>query len=147
MEIIKAIAEVKDLKQATIGAGGGLGNLIGALQGWSAYDGYAIETERQTIYVLIDNYQSCCESWGYLASDDDLSAFIGAELREMAVVDEALNTRMVEAGRSLDEGGIVFVNFVTDRGVLQLACYNGHNGYYGHEVHILSQQIQQAIGV
>lgn len=149
METIKSITEVKDVKQATMGVGGGFTNLLGALSGWSEYDGYAVETDEQTIYVLIDNGQSCCEQFGYLASDDDLDAFIGAELRELAIVDEALNTRMVEAEATAksDDGGIVFVNFVTDRGVLQLAAYNDHNGYYGHEVHILSKQIQQAIGV
>lgn len=147
METIKRIEEVKNVQQGTIGAGGGLSNLIGALRSYSNYDGYEVETDEQTIHVLIDNDQSCCEDWGYLASDDDLSAFIGAELHSLGVVDEGMNTRMVEAGQSLDEGGIVFVNFVTDRGVFQIACYNGHNGYYGHEVHILSKQIQEAIGV
>lgn len=147
METIKAITEVKGVEQGSVGAGGGLMNNLNTLFGGGRYDGYQIDTSEQTIQVLIDNGQSCCESWGYLASDDDLSAFVGAELRELAIVDEGMNTRMVEAGQSLDEGGIVFVNFVTDRGVFQIACYNGHNGYYGHEVHILSKQMQQAIGV
>jgi hypothetical protein len=147
VERITDITTVSDVQQATLGVGGGLVNLLGALSGYSHYDGYAVATTEQTIYVLIDNGQSCCESFGYLASADDLAAFVGAELREIAIVDTALNTHLVEQLPDLDEGGVVFVNFVTDRGVLQLACYNAHNGYYGHEVHILSRQIRQAIGI
>lgn len=147
METIKRIYEVIDEKQTTLGVGGGIGNLLGALRGWESYDGYAVETDEQTIYVLIDNYQSCCETFGYLASDDDISTFVGAELRGIAVVDQGLNTHMIAAGEGLDEGGIVFVNFTTDRGVFQIACYNGHNGYYGHEVHILAKQLQEVLGV
>jgi hypothetical protein len=142
-ETIKGIEEVENIKNATLGVGGGLGNMIAALRGYSGYDGYAVETDKQTIFVLIDNFQSCCESFGYLASEDDLSYFVGAELREIAVVDEALNVRRVDEHLpyGLDEGGITFVNFVTDRGVFQLAAYNAHNGYYGHEVHIISEQL------
>jgi len=147
VEIIKSISEVKDVKQGSVGAGGGIINNLAAILGYGEYDGYEVVTDAQTIHVLIDNGQCCCESWGYLASDDDLSAFVGATLHGIALVDKGMNTRMVEAGQSLDEGGIVFVNFDTDRGLLQLACYNGHNGYYGHEVHIISNQITQAIGV
>lgn len=147
MERITDIRTVTDVQQATLGVGGGMTNLLGALSGSSEYDGYAVTTTEQTIYVLIDNGQSCCESFGYLASADDLAAFIGAELREMVIVDTALNTHLLSQLPDLDDGGAVFVNFVTDRGVLQLACYNAHNGYYGHEVHILSRQIRQAIGI
>lgn len=149
METIAGIAQVEHVKQNTLGVGGGLANLIGALSSYGEYDGYRVDTDKQSIYVLIDNEQSCCESWGYLSSDDDLSRYVGAGLRNLAITDEGLNTRMVDAGKEAksDSGGIVFVTFDTTVGPFQLACYNGHNGYYGHEVHIISEQLTEVIGV
>ena len=53
----------------------------------------------------------------------------------MCLTDTALNTKMVEAKEDIYEtGGIQFVTFNTDRGAFQLAVYNAHNGYYGHEI-------------
>lgn len=149
METITGITEVEHVKQNSLGVGGGISNLIGALFSYGEYDGFRVDTDKQTIYVLIDNGQSCCESWGYLSSDDDMSRYVGAELRGLAVTDEGLNTRMVDAGKDAksDSGGIVFVTFDTAVGPFQLACYNDHNGYYGHEVHIISEQLTKAIGV
>lgn len=114
---------------------------------YRSYDGYEIETEDQTIQVLIDNMQSCCEDWGYLSSDDNLEDFVGSTLVEIRLTDTGLNERMVEAGQHLDEGDIVFVTFRTDKGFFQLAVYNGHNGYYGHNVRIVSEQVNLSAGV
>ena len=126
------------------GTGGRLGvsQMLSALTGAETMDGYAVETDQHTYHVLIDNEQSCCESWGYFASEDDLTAYVGAELREVRLTNTALNTERVEASgyygygedESDDGGGIQFVDFVTDRGTFQLAVYNGHNGYYGHGI-------------
>lgn len=118
------------------GTGGrlGLAGLVNALSGTGSMDGYEVATDKHTYRVLIDNEDSCCESWGYVASDDDLSAFVGADLREVRLTDVALNSATAECATGLDEGGIQFVDFVTDRGALQLAVYNGHNGYYGHGI-------------
>ena len=100
-------------------------------------DGYKVETDKHVIYVLIENEQSCCESWGYFASEDDLNQFIGAELIEINLTDTALNKEKVEKSDYYDDGGgggIQFVDFVTDRGIFQLAVYNAHHGYYGHGI-------------
>ncbi len=100
-------------------------------------DGYKVETDKHVIYVLIENEQSCCESWGYFASEDDLNQFIAAELIEINLTDTALNKEKVEKSdyyNDGDGGGIQFVDFVTDRGIFQLAVYNAHNGYYGHGI-------------
>lgn len=99
------------------------------------YDGWVIQTTRQKILLLVTNSQSCCESWGCITSDDNVSQFEGTELRGVSVVDTALNTKVVE-DLFLDEGGVSFINIETNIGVLQLAVYNAHNGYYGHQVHI-----------
>ncbi len=120
------------------GKGGKLGmhQMINALGGYADMDGYKVETDEHIIYVLIDNGQSCCESWGYFASEDDLNQFIGAELREINLTDTALNKEKVEKSDYYDgnSGGIQFVDFITDKGTFQLAVYNAHNGYYGHGI-------------
>jgi len=105
-------------------------------RGYENMDGYKVETDEHIIYVLIDNVQSCCESWGYFASEDNLNQFIGAELMEINLTDTALNKEKVEKSDYYDgdSGGIQFVDFVTDKGIFQLAVYNAHNGYYGHEI-------------
>lgn len=139
--IIQSIEEVKDLHIAPIapyeGKGGRLGfsQMLGNISGVSDMDGYKVTTNKHTVQVLIDNGQSCCENWGYFASEDDLSSFIGSELREVNLTDTALNTSKVEeSGYYDDGGGIQFVDFVTSQGTFQLAVYNAHNGYYGHGI-------------
>lgn len=139
---IQSIEEVKNVRIAPIapleGKGGSLGlsQMIGMLGGFGDNDGYKVITDKHTIVVLIDNGQSCCESWGYFASEDDFAPFVGTELQEINLTDTALNTERVEASGyyGSDEGGIQFVDFVTSQGTFQLAVYNAHNGYYGHGI-------------
>lgn len=138
---IKDIKEIHDFKIEPVvnqnGSGGKLGmmQMLNILCGYSNMDGYKIETENHTYYVLIDNGQSCCENWGYFSSEDDLSLFIGNDLIEVRLTDTALNQIVVDkSGYYEDAGGIQFVDFVTDKGVFQLAVYNAHNGYYGHGI-------------
>lgn len=103
------------------------------------YDGYKVVTDTNTYYVLISNGQECCESWGYMTSDDDLNDYIGANLQAVRLTDVALNQEVVKDSGYYDGefGGIQFVDFVTDRGTFQLAVYNSHNGYYGHGILVL----------
>ena len=143
METIKEIKIITDLGIGFLhGLNGKDGARLGMMQMMSSvfregstYDGYEVITDKHSYKVLIDNQQSCCESWGYLASEDNNDAFIGAELIEVKLTDVALNQKVVEeSDYYVDAGGIQFVDFVTDKGVLQLAVYNGHNGYYGHGI-------------
>lgn len=98
-------------------------------------EGYKVSTKHISVRVLIDSFQSCCESWGYISSDDDFTPFIGAILKEVKLTDVALNQQVVDDTGYYDEGGgIQFVDFVTSRGTFQLAVYNAHNGYYGHGI-------------
>lgn len=98
-------------------------------------DGYKVTTDSKEILVLIDSYQSCCESWGYFSSDDDFEKFIDSQLISLELTDKALNNIKVEKSNYYEDcGGIQFVNFYTSNGVLQLAVYNAHNGYYGHGI-------------
>lgn len=61
METITAIEEVQDRAAGD--------------QGWSKQDGFLITTTEQEIWLGIDNGYSCCESWGYLISEDDTPVF------------------------------------------------------------------------
>lgn len=140
-ELIKSIEEISDFSCKSIapleGTGGRLGmsQMINALGGYGEYDGYKVVTDKHIYLILIDNGQSCCESWGYISSEDDHTKFIGAELKEVNLTDKALNTKIVEESGYYDDcGGIQFVDFVTNEGVFQLAVYNAHNGYYGHGI-------------
>lgn len=104
---------------------------------WSSFDGYEIETDKQVIKLGIANGQSCCESWGYFMTNDDVNDFVDAELLKIETVDEILN---VEKLVDTYDGGCMFVNLTTSKGVLQFVAYNSHNGYYGHTAIVESTQ-------
>lgn len=105
------------------------------------FDGFEITTNKQIIQFGIDNCQRCCESWGYFSSEDNLNEFIGAKLLDIQLTDTALNTKKLEGLPSKDN--IMFVTFKTNKGLFQLTAYNGHNGYYGHDAVIISQQLTE----
>lgn len=109
-------------------------------------DGYAIVTDKQTIKLLIDNQQDCCEEWGYFMSDDDLEYFIGSNLIDVAVVSDSVPLCIKKLREHLpygiEDGDVMFVNIITDKGVLQFVAYNAHNGYYGHDAYVFSEQVK-----
>ncbi|MGJ0510243.1 MAG: DUF7448 domain-containing protein [Methylocystis sp.] len=75
---------------------------------------------------ISDEGQSCCES-RYMCCDDDLAYHIGAklvkiELREAAPISDEDDYGVHE---------VQFCDITTDRGLIQLATHNEHNGYYG----------------
>lgn len=157
-EVITEIIDVDDMTEKEFGQaytsskGGsqgarlGMRDMINLVFGgvWS-FEGYLVKTNKQTIAIGISNQESCCESWGHIQSDDDLSEFIGAELLEITKTDTALNTTMAKQvdGLYLDEGGLMFITFKTNKGQFQLAVYNEHNGYYGHTAFIVSNQLHE----
>lgn len=102
---------------------------------YNTYVGYRVQTDKTKALVLVSDGQSCCENFGYITTNDDLKEFLGAEVLKIEVVDTAL--RKHDAIEYMDEGEIMFVNFETDRGTLQLAVYNSHNGYYGHTAKLI----------
>lgn len=122
---------------------------------WGGFmEGVLIETDKQTIKVLIDNQSSCCEHWGYLISEDegdDRDYYIGAELTGVSLTDTNLQTtefthdwcNAPKDAIHLDSGDVMFVNIETNLGTLQVAVYNAHNGYYGHGVLIDSKQLKE----
>lgn len=111
---------------------------------WTSYEGFQIQTDLQLISIFIENEGKCCERSGYVVSEDDLSQFQGAEIREIVIVDTALNTKVRNATDSDNEDKYphtLFVNVETNVGLLQFALYNMHNGYYGHDVRVVSKQL------
>lgn len=107
---------------------------------YGSFVGFEIETNKQTIKLGISDGHSCCENYGYLMSEDDLSEFEGASLLGVDIVDTALNVEKLTS-EQVSEGDCMFVNFLTSKGLLQFVAYNEHNGYYGHEVLVISNQI------
>lgn len=120
-----------------------------ALYPGEGFDGYEIVTSEHVYMILIDNTQNCCESWGYIVSEDNFEDFIGKELISVELTDTALNKDNIENIAKYKEkvddiidcinfvntGGIQFVDFkMSDGNVLQFAVYNEHNGYYGHSI-------------
>ena len=92
-------------------------------------EGYIIKTSGDEVRLYMNMDQHCCESPGYFMSEDDLDQFIGTTLIRVEVTDEALNTVKVPY---FYDGGVMFVNIHTDKGLLQFVAYNEHDGYYSH---------------
>lgn len=108
------------------------------------YDGYLIVTDKQTIKLGISNGQSCCEDYGYFMTNDNLEEFKGANIHKIDIVDDCL---VKEKAPDIYEGGVMFVNIETDKGTLQFTAYNEHNGYYGHEALVISEQLNHSEGL
>jgi hypothetical protein len=114
----------------------------------NSYDGYIITDANWTsvapdreldpskviVMVGVDNNSQCCEKWGYLSSDDNLDYYTDAIVTDVRIVDRAYNSKTVV---DVDEGGIVFVDIYTTKGMLQLSVYNANNGYYGHDAIVI----------
>jgi len=96
-------------------------------------DGYEIVTNRQVIRMGIDQNRRCCEDFGYLMSNDNISEFEGHYLIDIKVVDEFLNVKDI---KHYVNANTMFVNFETSNGTLQFVSYNEHNGYYAHAAYI-----------
>lgn len=95
------------------------------------YSGFVLLLDDDsTVRMGIENGQCCCENWGYLTSQDDLTDFIGAMFISVAVTDAELKHYDVA---SVYDGAAMFINVETSRGCLQFVAYNEHNGYYSHD--------------
>lgn len=109
--------------------------------------GYKIITDAQEILLLIDDGQQCCERSGYFMSEDNLSDFIeaqflGLELTDTALSEAKMKKNKLEPSNEYFEGGIMFVDIKTNKGVLQFVAYNEHNGYYGHKARVVSTNLE-----
>lgn len=104
-------------------------------------NGYKVITNKQEISLYIDTSTSCCEVAGYLMSEDSFVDFLGAELISIEVVDSLLKVEMLEQMPQY-EAYTMFINLNTSKGVLQFVAYNSHNGYYGHQASVTSNQLK-----
>ena len=99
------------------------------------FEGYEIKTDKHTYALLITSGAECCEDFGYFSRPDDIEDFIGAELLKIEIVRSDCSVEEVESHSQVFQADEVqLVNFVTNLGVFQLAVYNVHDGWYGHEV-------------
>jgi len=114
---------------------------------YSDFDGFEIITTEQTIQIGISNGQSCCEDFGCIITNDETTDFIDAELKDISIVDTVLNNKKIDSLEYLNQGGVMFVNIETDKGLLQFAAYNAHNGYYGHTAVLISKQLNKSEGL
>ena len=112
---------------------------------WCSQAGYKVTTTDQEIVLVIDNEQSCCETFGYFWCNDKVQDFVGAELWGISLTDTELDAVFMDENvQNMYEGGIMFVDLVTSRGVLQFVAYNSHNGYYGHRAVVKSTQLEHS---
>lgn len=145
---IKKIEEVKDIKLGNTGDMYGkngarlsVSGMLNSLCGYSTYDGYKVETDKNEFYILIENDQCCCEDWGYITTNDDINDFIGKTIKSVVFTDTQLGNKEIKELEYVEKNEIQFVNFkTTDGDTLQLAVYNSHNGYYGHNIIIAKNE-------
>ena len=116
----------------------------------TSYEGYKIKTTTKEFVIGISNGSSCCESWGHITSEDNLNKFIGAEILNYRCINSAdyneIELTRKNAGEYVDVYDCAFIDFNTDRGVLQFAVYTSHNGYYGHHMQIVEKPTQPGAG-
>lgn len=89
---------------------------------------YVIQGVRGEIY--------CCKEDIFLETYEPV---LERELKNVYVTDTKLGTIVSNMKEDLDAGSAMFINVETTRGLLQFAAYNEHNGYYGHDVLLVSK--------
>jgi hypothetical protein len=104
-------------------------------------EGFRIITDKQSIEIGIGAKDDCCASHGYFWTPDNIKEWEGAELKDIKIVDIGLNKKKLEEIGDLDGGDVMFIDFETNKGVLQFTAYNSHNGYYGNIAYLKSQQL------
>lgn len=108
------------------------------------YEGFHVKSTKHSWWITIDMQRSCCEVFGYIASNDNFEDFFGLEISEVSVTDDIGNGEFRTKALGADQGyygnddNAIFVTFKFSTGeVLQFAVYNSHNGYYGHNIKVL----------
>lgn len=107
---------------------------------YGCFDGFEITTDSQVIKLGIENGQSCCETYGYFMSEDNLDDFVGSNIIDISITDVCLNTEKLDK-ENLYYPDTMFVNINTTKGLLQFVAYNSHNGYYSHEAIVISNSL------
>ncbi len=103
------------------------------------YCGVSIFTKNRVISAFISPDRQCCERFGSILSEDDLSKFIGSRLKRIYLTNTCCKTEYIDyilslKSSSTEQYSIQFINFETNKGFFQLTVYNADNGYYGHDI-------------
>jgi len=107
---------------------------------WS-YSGFEIQTNNQIIRFLIDTSQCQFENYGYVCINDNIHDFVGAKILSISYFSKERTTMVFDAPYNTELKDAVFLDVMTDKGKLQFAVYNSHNGYYSHDIKIQSEQL------
>lgn len=134
--ILQNIKEIESLKLEDLG--------LEDEYSYSRYEGYEIETDKEKIYLLITDSQSCCEHFGYICNEesDDFDAYYGCKITDIECIEEGsynpiLKLAGIESASMVDCLDCAFINIKFKQSTLQFAVYNHHNGYYGHDIRIV----------
>lgn len=114
---------------------------------WGREAGYRVVTTEQVVTLAIDSETWYCEDWGYVLHGDP-AQHVGAELRGVAISDTNRTGREFthpQRGPGPWEPHVLLVDVETDRGTLQFAAFNSHDGDYAHRAHIRSRQLTQTV--
>ena len=74
-------------------------------------------------------------------TNDSIKDFKGAELLSVELTGTDLTTKELSEHGTSDYANLMFVTLKTNVGILQFVAYNEHNGYYGHDAVIVSEQL------
>lgn len=94
------------------------------ITGLSVRDNVCTITFPEHTLVITDEGQSCCED-RYMVCDDNLAAFLGAELLDVTIADAPRR----ETDDEVHE--VQFLHVKTTQGSFTISNHNEHNGYYG----------------
>lgn len=103
-------------------------------------DGYKIQTDKNDFYILIQNEQHCCGDWGYFLCKDNLQDFVGSELTGIKLVYVCDENDKIDDMSCEDKGGVRFVDFITNSGILQLAVYDAHDNCCVQDILVLKDK-------
>lgn len=107
------------------------------------YEGYHIHTHTQDIWLLIGLDRDSHHSFGYFLSQDNFADFIGKDIQDIRLTDINRNSIELSDKYELNEvAGLMFVDLLTEIGILQFTAYNGSNGYYGVAAKIISRDFK-----
>jgi len=104
---------------------------------------YKIRTNKQVIFMgFVGDGGGCCSVQGFMTTEDTLKDFIGAELLDINLIDMDYTAHPLSKNYKEGEGvKFCFIDIITNKGKLQFAIYNDHNGYYGYDIEINSTQL------
>ncbi len=101
---------------------------------YTKYDGFEIKTSQQTVKLLVENVQSCCEDFNTIISPKvSFYSFVGSEIINVKYSNKKDFEEFPSMIRNDSDTQYVTIEIMTSNGPFYLIGYNHHNGYYSHE--------------